>query len=333
MAAERQPLADAQRGVVARDLLDRLDGREEAAREDVLVDPRVRAPGRQHPVVRHHDGLEADLAAGRQDAVEGLEVRRPELVPDRLDHLDRDDGVVRRALLDGAVVAEVHAHPVGHAGRRDPVAGQGLLLGGQGDRADASAAAGGADGQLAPAGADLEQAGAVADAGGVEQPVDLAGLRLGQRLGGGLAAGRDGDEMSRRRRVVTDRGVEQGRGVAQRLVEERREEVVRQVVVVGDVVAAVGLRAALRARRAGDHQGAGLLQRRGDQRGQVGGEHGEEAGQVPGVPGLGEVGLAEADEAVPARAGRRTRRAGARSWRDHRDPAPGCDRGRPRGAR
>ena len=47
---------------------------------------------------------------------------------------------------------------------------------------DVGAAAGGADRELAPAGADLEHPGALADAGLVEQPLDLARLRLGERL-------------------------------------------------------------------------------------------------------------------------------------------------------
>ena len=69
----------------------------------------------------------------------------------------------------------------------DPLTGQLELLGRERDRVDVGAAAGGADRELAPAGADLEHPGALADAGDVEQPLDLAHLRLRQvgRVGRG----------------------------------------------------------------------------------------------------------------------------------------------------
>ena len=141
-------------------------------------------------------------------------------------------------------------------------------------------------------------------------------LRACASASGSVAASPPGGMATRCPSCGRDRGVEQGRGVAQRLVEERREQVVRQVVVVGDVLRVLVVRAALRARRAGDHQGAqpSAGTRGPGWPGRRRARSGSRPG--PGVPGAGEVGLAEADEAVPARAGRRTRRAGARSWRD-----------------
>ena len=62
--------------------------------------------------VQHGD----QLAAGREQPVEGSEVLGPELVPDRLDHLDGDHGVVRRRLLDGAVVPQLDLDAARHAG-------------------------------------------------------------------------------------------------------------------------------------------------------------------------------------------------------------------------
>ena len=99
-------------------------------------------------------------------------------------------------------------------------------------------------------------------------------------------------------------GVEEGGRIAQRLVEEEREEVVGQVVVVRDVGLAVGLGAALVARACrGVTKARSRCSELRDERGDPGGGHGEEPGEVVGVPGAGQVGLAEADQAVAAEAG------------------------------
>ena len=175
VAPERQPVDQPQRRVAPGDLVDHLDRGQEAAGEDVLVDPGVRSAGGEHPVVRHGDRLDPHPAAGCEDPVEGGEVRRPVVVADRLDHLDRQHRVVGPG--HRPVVAQVDRHPVGEPGRGDPLAGQRLLLAGQRDRPDRRAAAGRADRQLAPAGADLEHPAALPDPGLVEQPLDLADLR------------------------------------------------------------------------------------------------------------------------------------------------------------
>ncbi len=77
--------------------------------------------------MRHEDRLDPDPPAGREDPVQGLEVRRPVLPADGLDHLHGDDGVVGPG--DLAVVAEVDLDPVGEPRVGDPLAGELLLLG------------------------------------------------------------------------------------------------------------------------------------------------------------------------------------------------------------
>ena len=94
--------------------------------------------------------------------------------------------------------------------------------------------------------------------------------------------------------------VEQRARVCHGLVEEFGEQLVRQVVVVGDV--APGLREAvvLRARVPHHRERPEPLQRRGNEFDEALGELGEHAGQIVGVPVACHVGLAEADQAVAA---------------------------------
>ena len=103
-----------------------------------------------------------------------------------------------------------------------------------------------------------------------------------------------------RGRPVELAGREQRGGVAQRRVEEELEEVVGEVVVVGDVVPRVLGAAELFLGRLAHDEGAQPLEGLGDQVLHPGGQHGEEAAEVLGVPGAGEVGLAEADQLVAA---------------------------------
>ncbi len=134
----------------------------------------------QHPVVRHGDCLNRDPAAGHHEPIESLEVRGPEPVSDRLDHFDRQHSVV--AAFDVAVVAQVDLDPVGQSGLGHPLTGQSLLLRGQRDRTDVCAPRRGADAQFAPAGADLEHSAARPDARGIEEPVDLSALCVGESV-------------------------------------------------------------------------------------------------------------------------------------------------------
>ena len=128
------------RGVRAGDLVDRRDRGQEAAGEDVLVDPRPGVPGREHPVVRHRDRLDPDAATGGEQPVDGAEVRRPVLVPDGLDHLHRHDGVV--AALHVAVVAQLDGDLVGVPGRGDSLSREVELLLRERDRVHGRAASG-----------------------------------------------------------------------------------------------------------------------------------------------------------------------------------------------
>ena len=114
--AQRQHVHRAQPRVPLGDPDDRLGRRQQAAGEDVLLDPGIGVAGGQHSVVRHRDGLDRDPSARRHQPVEGLEVRRPEPVSHRLDHLHRHHGVV--AAVDVAVVEQLDLHPVGQARRR-----------------------------------------------------------------------------------------------------------------------------------------------------------------------------------------------------------------------
>ena len=203
-------------GMAIGDPEDRLGRRQQSTGEDVLLDPRVRVAAGQHPVVRHGDGLNRDPPAGHHQPVQRLKVRGPEPVSDRLDHLHGQHGVV--AAVDVAVIAQVDLDAVGQSRRGHPLTGQSLLLGGQRDRTDLRASRRRPDAQFAPARADFEHSAARPDARGVEESVDLAPLGLGEArcLAGGQA-------------------VEQRAGVRHGLVEELGEQVVGQVVVLGDV--------------------------------------------------------------------------------------------------
>ncbi len=122
-------------------------------------------------------------------------------------------------------------------------------------------------------------------------------------------------------------GREQGAGVAQARVEEQLEQLVRQVVVMGDVAPCVGAGAALVARRAHHGDRAESLQALGDQRRHVRGQHLEEAAEVVRVPRAGQVGLAEPDQHPAAEPGEELLRAmhGHRRPTGAEGPAPQVD--------
>jgi len=161
---------------------------------------------------------------------------------------------------NGAVVAELAADPLGQARVGHALLRELLLLLRQGDRVDPRAAAGDPGGELAPAGADLDQVGASGDAERVEQRIDLALLRLQQQL---VSGQRDPADL-----------LEQRGGIGHRGVEERLEQLIRQVVVPRDVALGVVDRAALVAGVALHVQVAQPLQPRGDELGHLRGEDG-----------------------------------------------------------
>jgi len=280
--------------------VDRLARRDQPAREDVLVDPGVGVPGGQVAAVRHRDRLQADRAARLEQPVAGGEEHRPVLLADGLEHLDRDD--LRVAALDLAVVAEQHLDPIRQACSGHPRAGQ-LGLGARDGRRRHPAAArgGGVDGEAAPAGADLEQ---VVGRAQVNQPA--------QRL-----------VLARLRGLECVTRLEHGRGVGHGWVEERREEVVREVVVAGHVAGRARDRVALLGRHSRLVQAPQALQRTRQEPLDVGGEGPHRRRQVVGGPVARHVRLAEPDlarrgqpveERIPR--DRHHRRAGAALGRD-----------------
>ena len=100
--------------------------------------------------------------------------------------------------------------------------------------------------------------------------------------------------------------VEHRRGVAERLVEERREQVVGQVVVAVDVLPRLRWRALLVSGLAPLDEPPESLQGLGDQRRHVAGEWSEQISEIgvwTGVPVAGHVGLTEADLGVGCEAG------------------------------
>ena len=138
---------------------------------------------------------------------------------DGLEHLDRDDRVVRAA--DVAVVAQLDVDEVVQPGRADALAGQVVLLARDRDRRHPAAElAGRVQREAAPARADLEDVLAAGQARVLGDDPVLVALRVGERL-----VGRREDRAR----------------VGHRLVEEQPVEVVAEVVVGGDVAARSGL--------------------------------------------------------------------------------------------
>ena len=145
--------------------------------------------------------------------VDRREERAELAVADRLEHLDRRDLRVAAVVL--AVVLLEDRHPVGEARGRDALACQLRLLGR--DRQARHPAAGllrRVDREAAPAAADLEHVVVGAELQVRADPVELGALRLGER----------------QLRRLEDRA-----RVRHRLVEHQLEQLVAEVVVVGDV--------------------------------------------------------------------------------------------------
>ncbi len=144
--------------------------------------PGVAGAGGHQPVVGDGDGLDGDLSARGQETLDRLEVRGPVFEAHGFDHLHGDDGVV--LAFNRAVVLQFDRDGVGVPGVGDPLAGQFLLLAGEGDGVNGGPALCCPEGELAPAGADFQHPGARPDAGLVQQAVDLGLLRRGKTVPG-----------------------------------------------------------------------------------------------------------------------------------------------------
>ena len=226
----------------------------------------------------HGDRLDDRAPAVSQPVMDDLHVLVPVLRAHGLDHLDGDDRVIGAGGL--AVVAQLHIHQVGQPLGRDTLARQVRLLGRQRHRGDLRTAPCGMQRQLAPAGTDLEDATARTHPGAVQGPLDLGVLRGGE--------------------IVLRVPVEEGRGIAEALVEEGREEVVGEVVVGADVALRPGHRVLLPERTPRGVQPTELLQPGGKQRGDLPAQFRQRPRQVGGVPVPGDIGLPETDESLDA---------------------------------
>ena len=90
---------------------------QEAAGEDVLVDPGVAVARGEHPVVRHRDRLDGDPAAGREHPVDGAGSRCPRTRGRRPRSSPRDStaSYVAPVGAERAVVHQLDVDPVGEA--------------------------------------------------------------------------------------------------------------------------------------------------------------------------------------------------------------------------
>ena len=240
-----------------------------AARKHVLLDEVGAADVALEQLVLDHDALDAGLATRLEQARDRLEIGRPVLATDRLDHLDRADGVVR-AILDVAIVLQTQV------GLRHALPGVGQLLGRQGHPGHRGTEFGdGLLGQGAPAAANLQHTVAGLDTGQLQGAAHLGVLGRDHVLFGRLEPGR---------RVVHGR-------VQPELVER-----VAQVVVGMDVLAAVGARVAVElvAHPVGQATEPGAVDHVFEVA-PVGQEQAQQVGEVAGAPVTREVALGKAD--------------------------------------
>ncbi|KAI0560057.1 hypothetical protein FGB62_127g026 [Gracilaria domingensis] len=185
------------------------------AGEDVLLDEVRRRAVRVVPLLRRRDHLDHPQRVRRHGRRHVAEERAQELVPHRLQHLDRHHAVeldAQRAHVAVVQLEELHALVHARVARALPRQLQ-LLLGQRHPRDAAARALRRADGKLAPAAAHLQHVAAAVDARLVDDGVQLAPLRRVQVV------------------AVAKRGAR----VGPTLPEEAREQLVGQVVVRRDV--------------------------------------------------------------------------------------------------
>ena len=205
------PVARAARGVAERG-----HRRDVAPGEDAVLDEVDGAAGAIVVIVRDRDRLHREARVGRPESLAVLEELAVVFVPHRFDHLDRHDLVV--GPLQVAVVLETQVDPVGETRRLDPLLRDRVLLFRDRRRRHLAAVlARRMDRERAPTGADLEEVIARLQFELPAETIDLRDLRVVEG------------------RLFT---FEDPRAVGHRLVEEETEEVVREIVVGGDVLLA-----------------------------------------------------------------------------------------------
>ena len=190
---------------------ERRERRDQAAGEDVALDPVRRLAIALPAVVRDQNRLDAGDAARLEQPVDRGEVGAELALADRLEHLDRRDLGVAAFVAPVVLFEDPDVEPSRSLSRErrlfrgDRQAGHAAAVLGRGEAREA-----------APAAADLEHAILLDQPQPLADPPVLAPLGIRERLVGVL---------------------EDGARVGHRLVEHQLEEVVAEVVVVGDVAA------------------------------------------------------------------------------------------------
>ncbi|MNI42412.1 hypothetical protein D3C73_967080 [compost metagenome] len=143
-------------GVATGGLQHDAQGGQGSAGKDMALDEIHRALGLLITLVADGDGLQQHQAVVLEQRGAAAKVERQIAVPDRLDHLDRNQLV--EAPAEVAVVFAQDGNALLQAKRLDALPGMGVLrLGQRGGGHPTPMAGGGVDCQAAPAGADLEQ--------------------------------------------------------------------------------------------------------------------------------------------------------------------------------
>src|SRR5581483_5414095 len=149
-------LADDRHAEALAERLQDLRRGQHAAGKHVTLDEVDLAPVGFEAAVADGDGLDAGKSARQQPVTQLRKILRPELLADRLDHLDRGDAVVALALV--AIILQPDLDLVAEAGLLDTLLREVPLLPADGETDDLRAE-GPCDifGKPAPAAADLEQ--------------------------------------------------------------------------------------------------------------------------------------------------------------------------------
>ena len=161
--------------------LDDREGRQQAAREYVELDPVGPSPLPLVGDVRIRDCLQAQAAARLKRLVASLKEGLVVLGAHGLEHLDRHDGVV--GPLDLAVVAQLDVHESLQAGSPDPLDREVPLGFGDRDRRHAAAQLScGVDREATPSTADLQDVHPGSQAGTFCHQAVLVPLGVGKGL-------------------------------------------------------------------------------------------------------------------------------------------------------